>query len=108
MTQMLLTQRDTIKKIVTGALLVVLSCIPSLALAEVTRAPHAVEGQVPQGSLAQSASTAISPGSAPDYAAREAAAPQLAEFAGGGGGVYIGTGALVVGLVVLIVILVVR
>jgi len=43
-----------------------------------------------------------------DYAAREAAAPQLAGFAGGGGDVYIGTGALVVALLVVIVVLIVR
>jgi hypothetical protein len=36
----------------------------------------------------------VSPDSARDYAAREAAAPQLAEFASGSGGIYIGTGVL--------------
>jgi len=48
------------------------------------------------------------PGSPQDYAAREAAAPQLAGFSGGGGGIYIGTGALVVALLVVVVILLVR
>ena len=50
----------------------------------------------------------VSPDSARDYAAREAAAPQLAEFAGGSGGIYIGTGVLVVALVVVVIILVLR
>jgi hypothetical protein len=36
----------------------------------------------------------VSPDSARDYAAREAAAPQLAEFASSSGGIYIGTGVL--------------
>jgi hypothetical protein len=97
-----------IKRFVTGVLLVTLSCVPSLTQAENTRAPLAVQGKAPHNSLAQPAPIDIAPGSTSDYAAREAAAPQLAGFAGGGGGVYIGTGALVVGLVVLIVILVVR
>jgi hypothetical protein len=97
-----------VRKIIIGVLLVALSFVPSLALAEVTRAPHAVEGQVAQSSLAQPAPIDVSPGSTLDYAAREAAAPKLAAFAGGGGGIYIGTGALVVGLIVLIVVLVVR
>jgi hypothetical protein len=42
------------------------------------------------------------------YATREAAAPQLAEFTGGSGGIYIGTGALVVALIVVVVVLIVR
>jgi hypothetical protein len=50
----------------------------------------------------------VSPDSARDYAAREAAAPQLAEFASGSGGIYIGTGVLVVALVVVVIILVLR
>jgi hypothetical protein len=96
------------KKLMTGVLLVALSCIPSLAQADVKRDPQAAAGEVVGNSLAQPALPDTSRGSAPDYAAREAAAPQLAEFAGGGGGIYIGTGALVVGLIVLIVILVVH
>jgi len=43
-----------------------------------------------------------------DYAAREAAAPQLASFAGGSSGIYIGTGALVVVLLVVVIVLLVR
>ena len=95
-------------KFVTGVLLVALSCLPALAQAEVTRGPHGTAREAPGSKLPQSEPLAISAGSAADYAAREAAAPQLAQFAGGGGGIYIGTGALVVGLIVLIVILVVH
>jgi hypothetical protein len=44
--------------------------------------------------------------STPNYAAREAATPQLADFEGGRGGIWIGTGALVVIAIVLIVVFV--
>jgi len=67
-----------------------------------------VVGEIPDHSLTKSA-LLMSPQAAwADYAAREAAAPQLAGFAGGGGDVYIGTGALVVALLVVIVVLIVR
>jgi hypothetical protein len=103
------TGSHAISKLITGALLVTLSCIPALAQAETTLTPQATAGEVPVNRRqARSEPIDISPGSASDYAAREATAPQLAQFAGGGGGVYIGSGALVVGLIVLIVILVVR
>jgi hypothetical protein len=39
-----------------------------------------------------------------NYAAREAATPQLAEFEGGRGGIWIGTGALVVIAIVLLIV----
>jgi outer membrane receptor protein involved in Fe transport len=103
------TKSEAMNRLITGALLVTLSCIPALAQAETTLAPQATVGKVTGNHRqARSEPIDISPGSASDYAAREATASQLAEFAGGGGGVYIGTGALVVGLIVLIVILVVH
>jgi hypothetical protein len=105
---LLLTHKASFRKFMTGALLVALACAPSLAQAEVTRPSQAVEGMVPHNSSAQPAPMDTSPGSTTDYAAREAAAPELAEFAGGAGGIYIGTGALVVALLVVIVILVVH
>ena len=95
-------------RLITGVLLVVLSSVPSFAQAESTSGPQVSAGETVGIGLAQSAPRDISPGSASDYAAREVAAPQLAEFEGGGGGIYIGTGALVVGLIVLIIILVVH
>jgi len=96
-------------KLITGAMLVTLSCIPTLAQAETTLAPQVMAGEVPDNHpQARSGPIDVSPGSASDYAAREATAPELAQFAGGGGGLYIGTGALVVGLIVLIVILAVH
>jgi hypothetical protein len=96
------------RKFITGVLLLVISCVPALASAEITRPSQVVANVVPSNSLAQAESRDVAPGSTQDYATREAAAPQLAAFAGGGGGIYIGTGALVVALLVVIVVLVVR
>jgi hypothetical protein len=89
-------------------LLVALSCAPTFAQASVTPSSYGTAGEVPGKKFAQPEQLDFSPGSPQDYAAREAASPQLAGFAGGGGGIYIGTGALVVGLLVVIVILLVR
>jgi hypothetical protein len=47
----------------------------------------------------------VAPGEAADYAAREAAAPELANFAGGRGGIYIGGGTVVVVLLVVVIVL---
>jgi len=97
------------KRFITGVLLVALSCLPSLAQAAVTRpAPVASAGETPVTSPVEAAQPDVSPGSALDYAAREAAAPQLRAFAGGGGGLYIGSGALVLTLLVVIIVLLVR
>jgi hypothetical protein len=93
------------RRFITGVVLLVLACVPTLARAEVTR-PQAVASNVPSYGLAKSESRDVAPGSTQDYATRQAAAPQLAGFAGGSGGVYIGTGALVVALLVVVIILV--
>jgi hypothetical protein len=97
-----------VKRFITGLLLVALACVPSLAQADVLRSSRVAVGEIPGQAPAKPAQLDISPGSSSDYATREAAAPQLAGFAGGGGGIYIGTGALVVALLVVIVVLVVR
>ncbi len=103
------------KRLIIGALLVALSCVPAFAHAEPMGAPQVAINNVPGNELAKPAQLDVSQGSTPDYpgstsdyAARERAAPQLAGFAGGGGGIYIGTGALVVTLLVVVVILLVR
>ena len=43
-------------------------------------------------------------GEADEYAAREKAAPQLAEFSGGAEGIYIGAGALIAILIVVLLL----
>jgi len=98
----------SMRRSITLLLLVALSWSPSLAQAAVTPSFHREASTVPGKRLAQPERLDVSPGSAQDYAARERAAPQLAGFSGGGGGIYIGTGALVVALLVVVVILLVR
>jgi hypothetical protein len=99
------------RRFITVILVVALSCAPTLARASVTPTSHRAAGTVPGKTLAQPEQLDVSsptPGSPQDYAERERAAPQLAGFSGGGGGIYIGTGALVVALLVVVVILLVR
>jgi len=101
--------RDPVKKLIIGALLVAIACLPSLAQAEAMGSVQvAAAGEIPGTSVAAPAQPDVSPGSTLDYAAREAAAPQLGGFVGGGSGIYIGSGALAVALLVVIIILVVR
>jgi hypothetical protein len=90
---------------VSAALLVALAGLPSIAQANVTRASPPPVGAAPGPRVAVPAPVADSQTDAADYAAREAAAPALAEFAGGGGGIYIGSGALVVVLLVIIIVI---
>jgi hypothetical protein len=93
------------KRLIAAALLAVLAGVPSIAQANVTRASPPALGTVP--GLPAPAPVAGSRAEATGYAAREAAAPALAEFAGGGGGIYIGSSALVVVLLVIIIIILV-
>jgi hypothetical protein len=96
------------KKLITGVLLVAISCLPAIAEGAALGTAKITASEPAGLALAKPAQLDIAPGSAFDYAAREAAAPQLGGFAGGGGGVYIGTGAVVVVLLVVIVVLLVR
>jgi hypothetical protein len=99
---------DFMRRLMTVVLLVALPCAPALAQAAVTPSSHRVSGETPGTKLAQPEQLDVSPGSPQEYATREAAAPQLAAFSGGGGGIYIGTGVLVVALLVVLVIVLVR
>lgn len=105
----------SVRKLITAVLLASLTCAPALARADVTRSGHEATSEVgkriaqPQeADVSSGLVSPISPGSPMDYAAREAAAPQLASFAGGSSGIYIGTGALVVVLLVVVIVLLVR
>ena len=94
------------KKLIASALLVVLSGVTSIARAELAPAPRPVVAEAPARPAAQP--TAPAPSSeASQYAAREAAAPQLGEFQGGDTAIYIGSGAVTVLLIVLLVVLLV-
>ena len=92
------------KRLITCVLVAALLCVPSIARAAIPAQPAAAATEGPGGRPAASAPVDDSVRSTPNYAAREAATPQLAEFEGGGGGIWIGTGALVVLAIVLVVV----
>ena len=92
------------KKLITCVLMTVLLCVPCIARAAAPAQPTAAVAGVPGGKLAASAPVDDSLRSTSNYAAREAAAPQLADFEGGGGGIWVGTGALVVVAIVLLIV----
>jgi hypothetical protein len=96
------------KKLIIAVLLAVLCCAPSIAQAGIPSAPSAAVVESPGGRLVASASVADSLTGAPNYASREAAAPQLGQFEGGGGGFYIGSGAVVVVLLVVLLVVFLR
>ncbi len=90
-----------------AAMLLCLLAAPSIATAGSAREAPAAIGQAPARSSAPLASTSITSVDARDYAAREAAAPALAQFAGGdGAGIYIGGSALTVVLLVLLIVII--
>jgi hypothetical protein len=89
-----------------GALLLALAGAPSLARAATVNVPLAAAAvaEVAGGSPVP---VRAAPGDAANYAAREAATPELGKFEGGSSGIYVGGGTVVVILlVVLIVILI--
>ena len=92
-----------------AVLLLAFASAPSLARAgtinSAPAAPAAVvetPGEQPVSSLPASAA----PGGTADYAAREAAAPELGKFQGGSVVVFIGGGTLFVVLIIVLIVLV--
>jgi len=96
------------KNILLSAMLATILLVPSHAQAGGTLPPRATIAAAPQVQLSKPVSVEISTDIMRDYAAREAAAPQLAKFAGGDGGVYVGTGVLAVALIIVVAILILR
>ena len=94
------------KKLAIVALLAALACAPSVAWAGTTGARSAAVGDTIARRPAAPAPVDSTGGDAANYAAREAAAPALGEFAGGRDGIYIGGGAVVVLLLVIIIMLI--
>jgi len=94
------------KNLTTGALLLALSCAPSIAQAATTGVSTAAVSGWPGGQPPESAPVKTLPDEAREYAAREAATPALAGFQGGGSEIYIGGGALTVVLLVLLIVIV--
>jgi hypothetical protein len=94
------------KKLIIGSALLALAGAPSLGRAEAPSQPpaDAAPAQDPRATEPAPADESQQPA---DYASREAAAPELGEFAGGvGGGIYIGSGAVILVLVVLLLIVI--
>lgn len=96
------------KSLFLSALLATILCVPSPARAEAVPTPRAAVATALRVQLTETVPVEVSTDITRDYAAREAAAPQLAGFAGGDGGVYIGAGALAVALIVVVAILILR
>jgi hypothetical protein len=92
------------KKLMTCVLMAALLCVPSIAWSAVPAQPTAAVSEGSGARPAASAPVADPQANTSPYAAREAATPQLADFEGGGGGIWIGTGALVVVAIVLIIV----
>jgi hypothetical protein len=91
-----------------GALLAALAGAPSIARAggaDARVARPAAVAELAGEAPASGAPGRAAPGEVADYAAREAASPQLGNFAGGRGGIYIGGGTVVVVLLVVLIIL---
>ena len=96
-----------VKRLAIAALLAAFACAPSVGWAETTGARSTAADDAIAPRNAAPVPVDSSAGEAAAYAAREAAAPELAAFAGGRGGIYIGSGALVVVLLVIIIVLLV-
>ena len=96
------------KRLMSALLLLAFASAPSLAragtiVAEPT-APAGVEtlAESPAGAAPASAA----PGETADYAAREAAAPELGKFQGGSAVIFIGGGTVMIVLIIVLIILV--
>ena len=96
------------KRFAMAALLAAFACAPSVGSAATTGARSTVAGDTIARRQAASAPVDPAAREAADYAAREAAVPALAAFAGGErGGIYIGGSALVMVLLVVIIVILV-
>jgi hypothetical protein len=92
------------KRLVLGVLLAVLCGAPGASRADVPGAVTAPAANDRHGRAASNGEAYAAEAETSEYAAREEAAPQLEEFAGGQRGVYIGSGALLVALIVVLLL----
>ena len=97
------------KTALVAVLLAAFSAMPSLAQAGVLRAPATAPQELAgarRASVVPEAGSGAATVPAPEgYAAREAAAPGLAQFIGGDGGIYIGGGVITVLLLVILIVI---
>ena len=99
-----------VKRLVTAVLLLAFAGAPSLArAAPIDPAPGTPPAVVETtaASTLGSARAGASSSEAAGYAAREAAKPELGKFVGGSAVIYIGSGTLIVVLIVVLILLVV-
>jgi len=96
------------KRLMAAALLVTFACAPSLArAATINTAPAAAAAAAEALGETHSPTPAnAAAGDTGDYAAREAAAPELGKFRGGSVVVFVGGGTLLVVLIIVLIILV--
>jgi hypothetical protein len=94
------------KKVISAALLLALSCVPSLVRAQPAGEPPAAIADSPTGGPAERVPVNAPSTEAGEYAAREAATPALGAFEGGSVGIYIGGSALTIVLVVLLIVII--
>ena len=97
------------KRLVAAALLLAFAGAPSLArAAALDPAPRTPAAVVETTAASSLGSAPVSAGSteAAGYAAREAAKPELGKFVGGSAVIYIGSGTLIVVLIVVLILLV--
>jgi hypothetical protein len=94
------------RKLIAGALLLVLSGVTSIAQAAFAPAPRPVVAEVQPRPVAAQPTPPAPASEAGDYAKREAANPALGEYQGGDTAIYIGSGAVTVLVIVLLILLV--
>lgn len=95
------------KRLFVGAVVAALCGAPGMSRAETPTAPREVVAPAArdaQARPAQDAGEQTTEGDASDYAAREKASPELAQFAGGDNGIYIGGGVIVAALLVVLLL----
>jgi hypothetical protein len=96
------------RRLLIGALLLAFALAPSLARAETAGAPAAAPTPMAEaagGSTVDFAPAQTAAAGGTDYAAREAAAPELGKFEGGSVTFIIGGGAVFVVLVIVLIVL---
>ena len=93
----------------TAVLLLAFAGAPSLARAGTINPAPAAQADVvetPGESPVRPAPAGAARGEAADYAAREAAAPELGKFQGGSAVIFIGSGTVLIVLIIILIVLV--
>lgn len=92
------------KRFLLGAVVAVLCSVPAVSRAEPQSEARNTAAPVAPYFLAAPDTQGASTDEASEYAAREKASPQLAQFSGGADGVYITSGAIAVALAIVLIL----